>query len=309
MPSICERMWTVTVLWITGQGQSKVRGDRLSTEPWITRTARGIKVNRHQSELSTLPTGPPRPAASLLLIQHTQGQENFLQKPSHHKGKAVTVCHRFVTVLSPFRHRFALVFFLVMCYNQVMVDFLIGFAGSRSLPPSAASSVGAVVSAVLASGAGVVAGCAVGADAAVVSAVLAAGAGSRLALVAAFGPGGAGACPVSAVGAVGAAAAAGAAVSWWAGGGAGVPLSARLAGRTRAVVARLAAAPRAGLVVFFWGRASRGSLLACRLALAAGVPVVAFFWGGCPPVSLPGVAWVPAGAGVWAGGWRAVVSV
>lgn len=185
---------------------------------------------------------------------------------------------------------------------------LVGFAGSRALPPSAVPLVGSVVAAVLASGSSVAVGCCVGVDAAVVGRLVAAGAGSRLSVFAAFGPGGSGSCAVSAVGAVSRAVSAGASVRFWSGGGAAVPLAARLAGRSRALVAALASAPRAGLVVFFWGRPSRGSLLAARAALAAGVPLVCFFLGGCAPVALAGVSWVPAGSGVWSSGLRAVVA-
>ena len=150
-------------------------------------------------------------------------------------------------------------------------------------------------------------GCCVGADAAVLAAVPAA----SLRVFAAFGPGGAGACPVSAVAAVEAAATAGAAVAWWAGGGAAVPLRARLAARSRAVVAAAVPTPgRApGLVAFLSSPASRGSLAACALAAASGFVVVAFpvaFPAACLPATLGGVpgVWAPVGAGALAGGLR-----
>jgi hypothetical protein len=81
-----------------------------------------------------------------------------------------------------------------------------------------------------------------------------------------------------------------------------VPLRARLAARTRAVVAKASV----GLVVFFGSPASRGSALAAQLAAARGLPVVAFPLG-LVPAQLPLLgygSWVPAGgSGVWAGAW------
>ncbi len=88
---------------------------------------------------------------------------------------------------------------------------------------------------------------------------------STVRVLSAFGPGGQGAGPASAVGPVLAFARAGGSVSWWCGGGASVPLGARLHKRTRAVVG----AADAGLVAFFSSPSSRGTLLACRTAVAA----------------------------------------
>jgi hypothetical protein len=174
-------------------------------------------------------------------------------------------------------------------------------AGSRSLPPGGAPLVASVACSLVAAGASLVVGCAVGADAAVVSAVPPA----ALRILAAFGPGGAGAWAGSAVSTVWAFAATGGAVVWWAGGGPAVPLRARLAARTRAVVAEASA----GLVVFFASPASRGSVLAAQLAAARGLPVVAFPLG-LAPAQLPPLgcgSWVPAGgSGGWAGAWVGV---
>jgi hypothetical protein len=122
---------------------------------------------------------------------------------------------------------------------------------------------------------------------------------SRLAVFAAFGPGGAGACSLSAVGPVALAAAAGASVRWWAGGGQAVPLPARLAARTRAVVA----AATSGLLLFPASPSSRGSWLAARLAVARGLPVVVVPLG-FPASALPAFgagAWVP--SGLVSAGW------
>ena len=170
-------------------------------------------------------------------------------------------------------------------------------AGSRSLP---AGGAGVIAQAVAALPSGPVAvGCCVGADAAVMAALPA----SWLAVFAAFGPSGQGACSLSAVGPVGLAVAAGAAVTWWAGGGSAVPLPARLAARTRAVVG----AASAGLLLFPASPTSRGSWLAARLAVARGLPVVVVPLG-FPPSALPLLgpgAWVasPLVPGGWA--WSA----
>lgn len=172
-------------------------------------------------------------------------------------------------------------------------------AGSRSLSGSGSAFVSRVVRGLVASGCSLSVGCCVGVDAAVLSAAPV----QALRVFAAFGPAGAGACRWSAVGPVCAFAAGGGSVAWWAGGGPGLPLAARLAARTRAVVA----AASSGVVVFFASPASRGSALACRSAAGHGLPVLAFplgFPGAALPVLGAG-AWSPAGgAGVWAGAWR-----
>jgi predicted Rossmann fold nucleotide-binding protein DprA/Smf involved in DNA uptake len=181
---------------------------------------------------------------------------------------------------------------------------VVAVAGSRSLPPGGASLVAGVARSLVAAGASLVVGCAVGADTAVVSAVSPA----ALRVLATFGPGGAGAWAGSAGSAVRAFAAAGGAVVWWAGGGPTVPLRARLAARTRAVVAEASA----GLVVFFGSPMSRGSVLAAQLAAARGLPVVAFPLG-FAPAQLPLLgcgSWAPAGgSGVWAEAWVLVPQI
>ena len=171
----------------------------------------------------------------------------------------------------------------------------VAFGGSRSLPPAFSGLVASVVSAVLASGASVRVGCAVGADAAVLSSAVASGPPSAVSVFAFFGPGGVGAWSGSAVSAVLAAAAAGAPVSWWAGGSpsSGVPFRARLAVRSRVCVSGSFAA-----AFFLASPSSPGSLGAAAAAVRSGAFVFAFACGfSGPPVPLFGVpagSWVPA---------------
>jgi hypothetical protein len=200
---------------------------------------------------------------------------------------------------------------------------VVAVAGSRSLPPEASAVVAAVARELVVGGCSIVTGCCVGADAAVLTAL--AGTGScaagaprgtpSLRVLATFGPVSP-PWPVarytapgasrdhSAVAAVADALLAGADVRWWAGGGPSVPLRARLAARTRAVVAE------ASTLVLFPASpavAGSGSWLAAQCAVARSLPVVAFPLG-FPPAALPSLgagAWGPVGsAGVWAGAWR-----
>ena len=184
---------------------------------------------------------------------------------------------------------------------------VVAVAGSRRLSPEASALVAQVARELVASGCSLVVGCCVGADSAVLSSVPGAlGAalpGRAVRVLCAFGPGGAGAGPASAVRAVLAAEASGVPVRWWAGGGLSVPLVARLARRTRAVVAEASA----GLVLFPASPSSRGSWLAAAAAVARGLPVVVFPVGFCS-AELPALRvgrWVPVGgAGVWDSAWR-----
>ena len=160
----------------------------------------------------------------------------------------------------------------------------VAIAGSRSLSGTQCQPVVQVAQGLAASGYALVTGCATGADSAAFSAVPVA----SVLVLAAFGACGSGACSASAVKAVSRFAAAGGSVQWWAGGGSSVPLPARLAARTRAVVAQASA-----LVVFFGSPASRGSLLAARCAVGQGLPVLAVPVG-FAPTRLPGL-----GAGGW----------
>lgn len=145
----------------------------------------------------------------------------------------------------------------------------VALVGGRRLSAGGAAHLQALAEQLAGRGIALVTGCCTGADRAVIQAALA----GRLPLaslrvMAAFGPGGQGACSVSAVATVQAFAARGGQVGWWAGGGPGVPLRARLQRRTTAVVGGASA-----LVAM---RPGRGSWRACRLAAAQGVPVVVF---------------------------------
>lgn len=201
---------------------------------------------------------------------------------------------------------------------------LVGFVGSRSLAPRFSSLVSRVVSSVLSAGRSVAVGCCSGADLFALSSALSAlpapGSAPSLRVFAAFGPGGlASAGRFSAVPAVSVAfarsvspghgLAAPVSVRFWAGGGPGVPLRARLAGRSSALVSAVSASgPGFGLVAFVSSglRPRSGSWRSVRLAVAAGVPVVVFLCG-CSPSVLPplfGGSWVLAGSGVWASAWR-----
>ncbi|MGH8609705.1 MAG: hypothetical protein ACREX9_20550, partial [Gammaproteobacteria bacterium] len=177
-------------------------------------------------------------------------------------------------------------------------DRVVAVAGSSRLPPGGAQLVVRVARALEASGLSLVVGCCAGADQAALSAV------SAVRVLCAFGPGGAGAGPTSAVAAVLAAEASGVPVAWWAGGPPSVPLKARLARRTAAVVAEASA----GCVLFPSSPvvAGSGSWLAASLALARGLPLVAFPVG-FPASELPLLGageWGPAGSGVWSLAWR-----
>lgn len=181
---------------------------------------------------------------------------------------------------------------------------VVALAGSRSLSPIGAAVVAGVSSSLAAAGFSVAVGCCVGADSAVLSSVPS----SALRVFAAFGPvsppwaaarySAPGACALSAVAEVARALLGGAVVSWWAGGGPSVPLRARLAARSAAVVG----AASAGAVVFFAAPSSRGSFLAARLAAGRSLPVVAVplgFSGAALPLLAAGGFWQSVGAGVW----------
>jgi len=177
---------------------------------------------------------------------------------------------------------------------------MVAVAGPRSLPKREAERVAEVAHVLVAAGHQLVVGCATGADACVVAVVPPA----ACSVLAAFGPGGQGGCRWSNVAGVSRFAEEGGVVSWWAGGGAGAPLPARLSARTGAVVATASV----GLVVFV-GPESRGSVLACRRAVARGLPVLAFPVGGAALPSVNGWQWQPvSGAGVWSGAFRCVPS-
>ena len=187
---------------------------------------------------------------------------------------------------------------------------VVAMAGTRHLDFAGAVLVSGVVANLIGTGASLVVGCAVGADAAVLSA-LSRDVRGRVTAFAAFGPvspswaapqgryTAPGACSVSAVSTVAAHLLSGGPVVWWAGGGPQVPVKARLSRRTRLV----ADSATAGAVLIFGPGRSIGTLHAGRCAVDRGLPVLAFDLGssrtGPPPLG-PG-AWVRvAGSGWWA---------
>ncbi|MCA1602814.1 MAG: hypothetical protein LC776_14670 [Acidobacteria bacterium] len=183
---------------------------------------------------------------------------------------------------------------------------VVAVAGSRRLSPEASALVAQVARELVASRCSLVVGCCVGADAVALVSVPGAP-GRAVRVLCAWGPGGAGAGPASAVGPVLAAARAGVQVAWWAGGGPSVPLVARLARRTRAVIAEASAA----LVVFPASSvvAGSGSWLAAAAAVERGLQVVVFpFPVRFSAAELPALGvgrWVAtAGAGVWDSAWQ-----
>jgi proteasome lid subunit RPN8/RPN11 len=164
-----------------------------------------------------------------------------------------------------------------------------------------------VVQAVAAAGHTIVTGCAVGGDQQVIAACLAQGLASRLIIFAAFGSNGVGAWKGSAVAEVLAAAQAGASVQWWAGGGPGFALVPRLKQRSQAAVQFVAAdTGTRGAVAFVGSTSSPGTWSTIRQAIGANIPSVVFQ---SPKLlqnlaQFPNGTWLPAGAGVWAAGWK-----
>jgi len=181
------------------------------------------------------------------------------------------------------------------------------FCGSRSLPAGESPQVARVVKAVAAAGHTIVTGCAIGGDAQVIQACLSQGLASRLVIMCAFGSDGSGSWKGSAVGLVQQAAHAGANVQWWAGGGPGFQLIPRLKQRTAYAVEYVATSQgQKGVVAFVADTVSPGTWLTVQQAIEHSIPVVVFqsarltrnlrqFTGG---------AWLPAGSGVWASGWK-----
>lgn len=192
----------------------------------------------------------------------------------------------------------------------------VAFAGSRSLPPSAAALVASVVAVFARSGRGVAVGCSVGADALVLQSAVSLGAPVQVFAVGACG--GQGFWGGSALSLVRwAFGRRGVSVAWCAGGPLSVRLVSRLARRSLACCWFAArSGPGAGLVAFVTGGlgASPGSWLSVRLAVRLGLPVVVFPVGcssSCFPVSFrrggPVGSWVPAArSGVFASGFRFV---
>ncbi|MGM0536919.1 MAG: hypothetical protein ACQER5_12695 [Pseudomonadota bacterium] len=174
----------------------------------------------------------------------------------------------------------------------------VAFIGGRRLSPGAAAHVQALAEQLGGRGFTLVTGCCTGADQAVIAAALAGRVPiGALQVLAAFGPAGQGACPVSAVAPVEAFAARGGAVAWWAGGGPGVPLRARLSSRAAQVIVAAAS-----VVAMHPGR---GSWRACRLAISQGLPVVVFPSSPASPISLGAGHWqAVATRGLWSSAQR-----
>lgn len=207
---------------------------------------------------------------------------------------------------------------------------VVGFCGSRSLGPGFADLVRRTVSAALGAGSSLAVGCAAGADQLVLSAALAALPGRPWGRLSVFAVGGVrggwlSSSPATWVSGpppwVAAAAAAGAQVSWWAGGSIRLPLRARLARRSAALVRSLPAAPGSALVAFVsrpcparvapgrgWPGGGSGSWASLAMAAGLGVPVRLFWCGSGAPAlpSWPGWSWSLVSSGPLSGSWAPV---
>lgn len=163
--------------------------------------------------------------------------------------------------------------------------------GSRRLPSSASWLAFSLGQRLALQGFPLRVGCASGADAAFLRGFMSIRFAAAWAQVFAVGGeeggfAGGGGCPVW----VSSALASGAQVHWWAGGGPGVPLRARLAGRARAAVCAAAV----GGVFVLSSPESRGSLAAAAAAAERGLAVFVFCFG------FPSEALGPlSGAGFW----------
>lgn len=163
-----------------------------------------------------------------------------------------------------------------------MSSALVGFGGSRCLSSAWSASVSGVVASVVGAGRGVAVCSGAGASAFVRAAC------PSVVFAPAFV--GTGALPARASACVRACAASGSGSGW---------------------VAFVSGPCPAGVVpASSWrsGRPASGSWSEVALAVGLGLPVVVF-WCAPGPVALPawdGGAWVPAGRGVWASGWRFV---
>lgn len=148
------------------------------------------------------------------------------------------------------------------------------FGGGRHCTSSAL--INQVVTAVLARGAVISVGCAIGADQSVIHSVMSQGASSSLTIQAAFSPSGAGAWRGSAVQVIQSASKSKAHVSWLAGGGLSVSLPARLMRRSIAGLRGSSAA------LFF--QPGTGSFKVMGQAVTQNIPVYVF---GSRPASCP----------------------
>ncbi len=173
---------------------------------------------------------------------------------------------------------------------------VIAFGGSRSFHFS--DEVFKVVEKVVASAASVRVGCALGADELVIKLVLGLQAAKKLTVCAVFDRASRGSWRDSAVQSVLLAEAMSASVLWCSGGGLQVPLIARLARRSRAVISGSSA-----FVLFLSPgvSSSSGSCSAASFAVSSGVPVFAFSAEVPPALSVAG-RWVAssfAGQSCW----------
>ena len=200
---------------------------------------------------------------------------------------------------------------------------LVGFCGSRDLPPHQRKLVSSVVYAVARAERGIAVGCAQGADAIALRECFTPTWALRAPMVrvfAAFGPNGQGDgewsatqlvqkisyLPMAMAGGNGGLRVV---VNWWAGGDSSVDLITRLKARSDAMVSAVAASGEGqGLVAFVTAGPSQspGTWRTIRQAYKRGIPVVVF---GCRCTlrSFPSLGkgrWVSAGSGVWKRGWR-----
>ncbi len=178
---------------------------------------------------------------------------------------------------------------------------VLAVAGSRVLSAAGEEIVLETAVKMIRSGCAISVGCCTGVDAAVLTAGLPV---ASVQCSTVFGPDGAGSGPFSNVDGILSFSRRGGAVNWCAGGAISLPLPVRLVARTRSIVN----SANQGLIVFFNGPRSRGSLLACRIASNRGLPVWAFplgFSGRDLPCPSAG-HWRPVSG--WSGAWRWVAA-
>ena len=181
---------------------------------------------------------------------------------------------------------------------------VVAVVGSRSLPSGGVALVSRVACALSRTGHTLAVGCAFGADAAVLNCVIQDQIPvSSVQCFSAFGQDRSGSCAVSAVAMVSSFAALGGSVSWWAGGGALVPVRGRLVVRARAVVSSASVS----VVAFFSSVSSVGTFKACQYGASRGLSVVAFplgFSGSSLPLLGSG-SWIPVGgSGVFSSAFK-----
>ena len=200
---------------------------------------------------------------------------------------------------------------------------LVGFCGSRALPPHQRKLVSSVVYAIARAERGIAVGCAQGADAIALRECFTPTWALRAPMVrvfAAFGPNGQGDgkwsatqlvqqvsyLPMAMAGGNGGLRVV---VNWWAGGDSSLDLATRLKGRSDAMVSAVAASGEGqGLVAFVTAgpMQSPGTWRTIRQAHRQGVPVVVFNCE-CTLRSFPPLGeghWTTAGSGIWGRGWQ-----